>query len=359
MTSGRPVNEAVARLWTWLTAHRLRTILAAVVGVLLFGVLGFMVFGQLGPLDALYMSVITISTVGYGDLVTTAAGKLFTIAYIMMSVVVGSTVFAAVAASFVEGTLQSVLGRRSMARKVDELSDHVILCGFGRFGQLTAAELHQAETPFVVIDKDPAQVAQAEAHGDLSLQADATEEDTLVRAGIDRARALLLTLPTDAENVYVILNARELKPKHKDFCIVALARDRTAERKLRMAGATHVVSPYTIGSKHMARQITAPHLAQVMSMATEGEGLEKVGVGMVEFLVDAGSTLVGQSLRDSPVRRDFGVIVVAVVHAGQAQFNPGPDYVVEGGDVLIAVGPRDGLARLREAAHPPLPEPHE
>jgi voltage-gated potassium channel len=358
MPRRRTLRQFTERLWDSISRHRGLLVLTAIGGTLLVGTVGYMVLGGLGPLDALYMAVITISTVGYGDLVDSNLGRIFTIGYIALGVVVASTTFSVVAASFVEGRLRDVLGRRLMARKIDDLEDHVILCGYGRFGQLTAAELSQAATPFVVLDRDPAQIAMAESHGDLAMLVDATEEDALTRAGIARAKGLLLTLPTDAENVYVILNAREHKPLRKGFCIVALARDRSADRKLRMAGATHVVSPYAIGSKHMARQITSPHLAQVMSMATEGEGLEKVGVGMHEFAVGAGSTLIGQSLRESPVRREFGVIVVAVVHRGDAQFNPGPDYVVAEGDVLIAVGPRDGLARLKDAALPPEPEPH-
>ena len=355
MVGRRTFRDTMERLWDKIARHRGRVLLVAIGGTLTFGTLGYMVLGGLGPIDALYMAVITVSTVGYGDLVNSDAGRLFSIVYIVLGVAVASTTFSMVAASFVEGRLRDVLGRRLMARKIEDLEDHVVLCGYGRFGQLTAAELQHAGTPFVVLDRDPAQVALAESHGSLALIVDATEEDALVRAGIERAKGLLLTLPTDAENVYVILNAREHGPRRKDFCIVALARDRSADRKLRMAGATHVVSPYAIGSKHMARQITSPHLAQVMSMATEGEGLEKVGVGMHEFAVDPRSPLVGQALKNSPVRRDFGVIVVAVVHRGEAQFNPGPDYVVAGGDVLIAVGPRDGLARLKDAAQPPEP----
>lgn len=348
----------LARHWEWVTGHRMRMVGAAVTAVLGFGTLGYMVFGQLGPIDALYMAVITISTVGFGDLTDGTAGRIFSIIYIIVGVGVGAATVSAVAATMVEGRIREVLGRRRMMRQVNMLEDHIILCGYGRFGQLAAEELALEKIPFVVIEYASDVVDQAERDGMLALEGDATEEDTMVDARIEHARAMLCTLPSDADNVYAILNAREARSRsdHEDteFPIVAIARERRAERKLRVAGATHVVQPYEIGAHHMAQQIVSPHVARMMGMATE-RGLEAAGVRMREFPVIDGAPLAGIALKDSPVRRDFNVMIVGVIegHDGEARYNPGPDYVVRAGDVLVAVGPTDGLIKLRAAAEGP------
>jgi voltage-gated potassium channel len=164
-------------------------------------------------------------------------------------------------------------------------------------------------------------------------------------------------LPSDAENVYAILNAREVRP---DIPIVALARDRRAESKLVRAGANYVVSPYSIGATHMARQILSPNLAQVFGLAASGgeTGLEQVGVELDEFALGPGSPLIGMKLKDAPIRREFGVMVVAVIKKDGARvFNPGPDFVLEDGAVLVSIGPSKGLERLRDVSSgPPAPE---
>ena len=345
--------------WTWISAHRIRLILAASVLVVGLGTVGYMFFGGLGLVDSLYMAVITISTVGFTDLTMEAArsstgAKIFTVIYIMVGVAVGAATVSAVAATMVEGRIREVLGRRRMKRQVSQLDDHIILCGYGRFGQLAAEELRLEEIPFVIIDTDSEMIDLAESNGMLALHADATEEETMHLAGIERARALLCSLPNDAHNVYAILNAFDARSgtdaEHKRIPIVVLARERRAERKLRMAGATHVVQPYEIGARHMAQQIISPHVARLMGMATE-RGLEAAGVRMREFPVAEGSPLAGVALKDSPVRRDFNVMIVGVIEGedGEPRYNPGPDYVVCPGDVLVAVGPTSGLVRLRSA----------
>ena len=332
----------------------MRTIVAAFVAVIGCGTLGYMVFGGLRPLDALYMAVITISTVGYSDEALGTAGRVFSIVYIIGGVFVGAATVTAVAATIVEGRIRDVLGRRRMQRQISLLDNHVILCGFGRFGQLAAQELKLGNVPFVVIELHDEAVDQAEGEDIHVLHGDATEEEALEAAGIERARAMMCTLPNDAQNVYAILSARELRSANDghvdDFPIVVLARERRAERKLRVAGATHVVQPYEIGAHHMAQQIISPHVARMMGQATD-RSLEAKGVRMREFPVQPGAVLDGVALRDSPVRRDFNVMIVGVIEArdGESRYNPGPDYVVRAGDVLVAVGPTDGLVKLRKA----------
>ncbi len=363
----RPKVERAAiedALLSWLTARSPRSMAIALLGVICFGAIGYWIVaaGDISLLDAIYMALITISTVGYGDLVNSDAGRIFSIIYIVVGVGVFSLTISTLAAALVAGRLGEVFGRRRMEREINALQDHLILCGFGRFGQITGSEITRKGVALVVVDSDPKVIEDAEEHGLLGLLADATEEESLERAGIARARALLCTLPTDAENVYVILSARELQP---ELPIVALARDRRAERKLLRAGANYVVSPYSIGATHMARQILSPNLAQVFNLAASGgeeEGLQQVGVQLDEIPLRRGSPLVGLTLKTSPIRREMGVMLVAVIDAdGSRHFNPGPDLVLREGAVLVSIGPAAGLAKLRVmgAGKPTTPEIEE
>lgn len=352
----RRVIEGAAftgKILAWLTSLTPRSLAFAVASLLTVGTIGYWLVGAGSLLDSLYMAVITMSTVGYGDLADTPAGRLFNTIYIIMSVGVFSLTLSTLASALVAGRVHEVIGRRRMERQIQDLSDHLILCGFGRFGQITAREIAEKDAALVVIDVDTERVDEADDEDFLAVHGDATEEDSLERAGIARASALLCTLPTDAENVYAILNAREMRP---DIPIVALARDRRAESKLLRAGANYVVSPYSIGATHMARQILSPNLAQVLNLAATGgeEGLRQVGVQLDEFAVLPGSPLIGQALRESPVRRDFGVMLVAVIDRdGSRRFNPGPDVVLEEGAVLVSIGPNEGLEMLRDACAGP------
>jgi voltage-gated potassium channel len=343
------VTERVKQgVWDWLTTGSWKSLGAMLVAVIVLGTVGFMAFGKLGPIDALYMAVITMTAVGFGDLTSGSAAHLFAVFYALLGVAVVSLTLSRLAAAMVEGRIERVLGRRRVEQKIEALQDHIVLCGFGRIGEMTATQITEAGIPLVVIDTDEKVIQHAEDHDVLGLAADATEEETLLRAGLERASALLCALASDADNVYTILTAREIRP---DIRIVALARDHSAERKLRSAGANQVVSPFSIGARHMARQIISPHVAQVMSTATQSGGAGKMhGMQMEELRIGKTSILDGVTLRDSPIRSDFGVIVVAIVEAdGKTRFNPSPDFKIRAGHVLVGVGSPDALARLQKA----------
>ncbi len=349
-----------SKVLDWLTSRSPRAMGYTVLVVILVGTVGFWLVSKLDSdakdidmIEALYMAVITVSTVGYGDLVGTRAEYIFATIYIILGVAVVSLTISTLAAALVAGRISEVFGRRRMERQISTLKDHLILCGFGRIGQLTGRQIHAKGVPLVVVDTDAARIDEADDDGMLGIVHDATEEDALQKAGIDSARAILCSLPSDADNVYTILSARELRP---DILIVAMSRAPGADRKLRVAGADHVVSPYTIGAQHMAREIISPTLARVMNLATNdpsegGHG----GVGLEEFPLEPGSPLIGLALKESPIRRDFGVMLVAVVDAsGDQHFNPGPDLVMEEDAVLVAIGPPEGLSKLAEMASPPV-----
>ena len=344
-------------LLTWLTARSPAHMLVAVGGVIAFGTIGYMLLGEdLSIVDALYMALITVTTVGYGDLVDSDAGHLFTIVYIIIGVGVVSLTISTFAAALVAGRVGEIVRGRRMEKMVETLEEHLVLCGFGRFGQIASGEIMEKGVPLVVVDRDPLRVQEAEEQGLYAIHGDATELETLEKAGIERARGLLCALPTDAENVYAILTAREAR--RENIMVVALARDRSAEKKLKFAGADHVISPYSIGAHYMARTVVSPHLAQVFNLAAGAEeGLKQVGVRLDELAVEPGSALIGVALRDSPIRSRFGMMLVAVVHPdGTRVFNPGPDVVLKENAILVSIGPPDGLEQLREALSGTIPK---
>ncbi len=344
------VTERVKQgVWDWLTTGSWKSLGAMLVAVILLGTVGFMIIGRLGPVDALYMAVITMTGVGYSDLTSGTTAHLFAVFYALLGVAFVTLTLSRLAAAMIEGRIEQVLGRRRVEQQIEALEDHIIICGYGRIGEMTATQIKEAGIPLVVLDKDEKVIQHADDHDVLGLVADATEEESLMRAGLERARALLCALASDADNVYTILTAREVRA---DIRVIALARDANAERKLISAGANQVVAPYTIGAHHMARQIISPHVAQVVSMATRGDNVgSNHGMQMEEVRIGAGSILDDVTLRDSPIRSEFGVIVVAIIDSkGETQFNPSPDLVMRGGDVLVAVGSPDTVAKLREAS---------
>jgi voltage-gated potassium channel len=345
-------------LW-WLAGRKVYSLLLAVLLLVPLGTIGYMLVADLSLVDALYQTMITITTVGYGDLSGSGAGRVFSIIFMTIGVGAFVVTLSAVAAVFIEERLREAIGRQRMERAIQELKDHIILCGYGRFGQITADELlAQGGVEFALLDTDRKMVELADTRGILALEADATEEESLQKAGLDRARGIITTLSSDAANVYVALTAKQLRP---DVPIVTLAREANAAAKLRAAGADYVVSPYNIGARSMASHILRPHVTQFVdqlggrSSADSAEQTE-IHVRMEEVAVRAGSSLVGKALKDTPLRREFGLIVVAVVKSreGDVHYSPGPDLVVEAGDVLVCVGPEEGLKRATaECASPP------
>ena len=301
---------------------------------------------RLGGLDwteALYQTLVTISTVGYED--RAPHMKPFTMVLIGVGTVTLAVLISLVTGAVVETQIRDIIGRRKMEGKVRKLSDHIILCGFGRFGRTIASELRRKDVPFVVLENDPAKTAHALEHGMLALEADATEEESLTHAGIERSKGLLTTLGSDAANVYVTLTAKQMFPKLK---VVALALDDRAAGKLRAAGADEVVSPYTIGGNWMAQMITSPAAADFMKMAT---GANPLDFYMDEQRIGPDSDLAGRRLKDTTIRSDLGVIVVAVRRAdGTLVTNPSPDIELTAGDILVSLGEYGKLDALKRLA---------
>lgn len=323
--------------------RRLKLAGIAILCVLTLGTVGYRL-GGIGWLDALYQTVITVSTVGYADLADETM-RPFTIILIGVGTVVIAVLISVVTGSVLELQLREILGSKKMESRVRKLTGHLILCGFGRFGRTVASRLGHRRMPFVAIERDATRAKIAVESEYLVLEADATEEETLTRAGIERAAALLTTLDTDAANVYVTLTAKQM---NRSVRVVALAHAEGAASKLQAAGADEVVSPYQVGGSWMAQAVTSPAVADFMKMAT---GVNPLNFYMDEQLVHESSTLRGSRLRDTPIRSSLGVIVLAVRRRdGTLVTNPAPDLMIDTGDTLVSLGERERLDELKRMA---------
>lgn len=316
--------------------RRVRTGLLALAVVLVGGTAGFLALGY-GLLDSVYETVLTITTVGSISTHGTAV-KVFTILLILVGVGTALYTFSAVLEVLLEGHMRELLRRWRMERDIGRLTGHVIVCGWGRVGREVARFLVSAGRQVVVVDRDPERV------GDLSyptVQGDVTDDETLVAAGIERASTLVAALDTDADNLYVTVSSRSLRP---DLQIIARARSDTSEPKLRRAGADRVVNPQQLGGDRMAAFVTQPHVVDFVDVVMHDGTLE---FRLEELPVPPASRLVGASLRAAQIRDRTGALVLAIRRPGGFFVtNPSPEHVVETSDVLIGIGTADQLAAL-------------
>ena len=313
---------------------------ALLVAVLGIGTVGYSILG-LPPLDALYQSVTTVTTVGFREVgEPTAAFRWFTIVLVLLGV--GSVLYAlgVLLEALVEGRISAQFGRRRMERQLADLGGHVVVCGWGRVGQAIGQALAGIEgCTVVVVERDPEKVATVDG---LVVDGDATDDGVLRRAGVERCRALVVALPEDASNVYVTLSARRLRP---DLFVVARAHVEAAEPLLLQAGANRVVNPQAIGGARMAALIAQPHVADFLDVAMQDAGLR---FRLAELTVSAGSPVAGRSIRDAHLRDATGALVLAVRSTdGAFRTNPEPEDVMDAGEVLIAIGTEAQLAALR------------
>jgi voltage-gated potassium channel len=312
--------------------------------VVLVGTLGYHWIEGWSIGRALYRTVLAITTVE-SPVPATRAGQVFTVLLLCAGVGGALYTFTLMSALIVEGGLPRRLARRRRSRMLDSLHDHFIVCGYGRIGRVVAQQLLRQQVPFVVIDRNPAQVEQATRDGALAIEADAGSEAVLTRAGIARARGLIATVGSDAENLYAVLSARVLRP---DLFIVGRAATEDASVKLKRAGADRVVSPYEIGGLQMAQTALRPAVVDFVELAT---GANNLDLAMEQMTVREGSGLVGQSLHDANLRQRFGIIVVGIQRRDLPMaFNPEPDAIIGGGDMLVVLGRHESLKRLETEA---------
>jgi voltage-gated potassium channel len=314
--------------------------------IISFGTSGYMTLEGWSLLDSLYMTVITIASVGFKEVHDLSTnGRIFTIILIIGGAGTVLYTLNTGAKIILEGELQEIFGRKRLEKKLKDLKDHYIVCGYGRMGKIIARELKQEKLKFAVIEKNEVLLDSDEKEEFLIIQGDATKDELLKRAGIERAKCLISVLPTDAENLYVVLSARGLTPS---LLIVARAGEEGSEQKLLRAGADRVVSPYHIGGLRMAHSVLKPAVVDFIEFATKSGNID---LQIEEITIQEGSDLVGNSLDHCGIGRDLGIIIVAIKErSGEMKFNPTFRTIIEAGDTMIAVGETSKLKILEDMA---------
>ena len=309
--------------------------------ILFVGTSGYIFIEGWPFLDALYMTVITLSTVGYEiPYSLSPAGKGFTVILILVGVGTVLYLFGSIAQVMFEGRLKLLLGRKAMEKKISALKNHYIICGYGRIGQYVCKQLREHKTPFVIIERDPQLSQEAQEHGFLFIQEDATKEEALIKAGVKNALGLITVVESDADNVYIILTARGLNPSLK---IISRAAEEGAVKKMFMAGANTVISPYEIGARKIVQTITHPLVTDFIEL-TVHRGIE---LQMEEIPIGKEAKIKDVSLKESGLRQKFDVIVIAIRKAsGEMIFNPSPQTLISCGDILIVLGKPEKLVEL-------------
>lgn len=324
--------------------RNLRWIALALAVLFALGTIGFHVIEGWSWFDAFYMVLITVTTVGYAEVhPLSQAGRVFNVAIILAGVGLLFLAIGAMAQVLLEFELLNVFGRRRMEREIERLHGHYIICGAGRVGRSTARELAQRPAPFVIIETSQAKLENL-PESYLTLIGDATQEATLRQARVEHAKGLVAATTTDATNLYIVMTARGMNP---NLTIIARASEEDAEKHLKTAGADMVISPYHFAGHRIAQSFLRPNVLDFLDSATV-----KIGVDLeiAEVQILPSSRYVGQSFRESKMRADFGLIVLAVKRDGQMQFNPGPEDRMNAGDFLIAIGESAGLRKLEEVA---------
>jgi voltage-gated potassium channel len=316
----------------------------AVCIALLIGTVGFVAIDGYPWFDALYMTVSTLFTVGYGEIHPLSFwGRVFNTGLIVFGGGVLLLAIGAVTQSIIELELNQFFGKRRVRNMIDKLKDHYIVCGYGRVGRGAAEELKAAGVPFVVIDNNDLRVEKAMKTGLFAVFGDCTKDEALRDVGIDRAAGLIATLKTDADNLFLVLSARTLNGK---LHITARVSEEEAEAKMRRAGADAVFAPYTITGARMAQALLRPHVHQFIDFTTRNTGLD---VGIEQVVVSAESRFAGKSLEQTGFRKDLGIIVLAIKkNDGKMQFSPPADATVAAGDFLIVMGENPSLRKLEQ-----------
>ena len=330
-------------------ARRFAIFALAVTITLTLGTAGFAWIDHYPPLDAFYMTLTTMTTVGYGEIHPLSnAGRIFNSFLIVFGV---TTIFIGIGSmtqTIIELELGDAIGRRRNKRMIDKLKDHYIVCGYGRVGRGAASELKHAGVPFLVVDVRPERAEQAVAEGMLAVAADSTRDETLRQAGVERARGLVAALSSDADNLFVLLSAKALNSR---LHVAARAAEEGAEEKMRRAGADSVFAPYAITGHRLAQSLLRPHVVQFLDFATKDIGPD---VSIEQVRVSENSDVVSKTIGELGLGRELGVIVLAIRQSdGSMTFNPPSDAAVLGGHYLIVMGRQDNLRALERLVAEP------
>jgi voltage-gated potassium channel len=329
------------------TTHLIIVVLFSVLLVAL-GTVGYMLIENWSMLDSLYMTVITLSTIGYGEVhAVSQTGRIFTLVLIFLGVGFFLYVIGNVVQFLVEGRIRLVLGRLKLDKKIGQLNNHYIVCGYGRMGRALCRYLTQKNLEYVAIEKNADRIPVMNQDGILYILGEATAEENLLKAGLKRASNLITALGTDADNVFLVLLAKGLNP---NLYVVARASQNASKMPLYTAGADIVVSPFDVGARRMAHAVLRPNVIRFLELAFADESTD---IHIEEVTVSESSTLVDVSLQESGIRQNYDLIILSIVNQdGTMVFNPSATTRISAGGSVIAVGSSENLMKLEEILNP-------
>jgi voltage-gated potassium channel len=324
--------------------RRILLILGLLCITVVIGTAGFMLIEGYSWFDAFYLTLSTITTIGYPEpRPLSQAGKMFNSALIVFGVSAVFLAFGAMTQAIIEFELRGQIGERRKKKMIHQLHDHFIVCGYGRVGRNASLEFQRTGAPFLVVDRDEQRVAKATSAGMLAMAADATQDDCLREAGVFHARGLIAALPSDAENLFIILSAKTLNPR---LTVVTRASEEEAGEKLRRAGADTVLTPFSMAGRQLADVLLRPQVFEFMDFARSNVG---TGVVMEQVRVTPRTEVSAKTFGELQELRRSGVIVLAIrKQDGGTTFNPPPEFAISAGDVLIVMGERANLHRLEK-----------
>jgi voltage-gated potassium channel len=320
--------------------RKIAPLFAILLLLIVIDIIGYMIIEGAPIMDALYMTVISITTVGYREVFDLSArGRLFTIWVIFSGLGTFFYIAGRIAESALEGNIRRILGRRKM-KSMSRIKDHLVIAGFGIMGEQVCRELQKLKIKFIVIDNRSERFAHAEEKGYNVVLGDATDEDILKLAGIEKARIFISLLSSDADNIFTVLSAREANPA---IFIIARALDSDNRSKLLKIGANRVITPYELSSRRIVNTVLRPNVVEFIDLMTFAP---RMSLSIEEFTIRPASPFVNQPIRDSGLRQKYNAIVIAIKRQEEMFFNPSPDFLIHANDILILVGEKGKLLNL-------------
>ncbi|MCB0036873.1 MAG: potassium channel protein [Anaerolineales bacterium] len=324
---------------------RILRISALFIAISALGTIGYMLIEGWSFIDALYMTAITLTTVGFGEVYELSrGGRVFTLLLMIMGVSSVAYGFGVIGEYLLTTNLTGLARKRRMNRTIEQIKEHYIVCGYGRVGRNAAEVIREGHKGVVIIDYDEKNVQEFIEHDWLYIFGDATNDEVLLQAGVERAKGLLVCTGDDANNLFIVLSARAL---NSNLTIVSRSTNPNNESKIIRAGANKVISPYRIGGQRMANIIIRPSVTDFFDVVTLDSGLE---LWLEDITIQPSSPLVGKTLTESNVRQQTGVTVIILNRKGQRIITPGGNTLIEPKDEILALGTREQLAELEKLA---------